>query len=213
MPKSPQNLDHPTGDAHRPLARLVDVGVAAQVDRSAAIGRLGQLLLQQPRRLRLEEQLGFEIQAGRQPHVGVGGPGVAIDAPMLAAAIGVDRAVEADVRAVVAADDRAGALRRQAGLELGRRIVLVTPPVVESLHRRRLESPDRLVCAPRLSGRARMERRRWASDDTNRPLRTKQEHACTDGAVSQAGVDFSHRSMHLPSRLALQHGDAGAPAA
>ena len=40
--------------------------------------------------------------------VGVGWPRIAIDAAMLAAAIGVDRAVERDVGRLVEADDRAG---------------------------------------------------------------------------------------------------------
>ena len=70
----------------RPFLRLVGIGVAADVDgrgdgssawlssRSSSLPALG-----------LEEQLALEIEAGRQAHVGVGGPGVAVDAAVLAA--------------------------------------------------------------------------------------------------------------------------------
>src|SRR5436190_1093839 len=44
-------------------------------------------------------------------------PGVAVDAAMLAAAIGVDRAVEADIRRVVVRDDGARALDGDLRLE------------------------------------------------------------------------------------------------
>src|SRR5690606_37223793 len=58
----------------------VGVGVAADVDHLRAVGRLRQLLVQQLGGVRLEEQLAFEIEAGREPHVGVRRPGVAVDA-------------------------------------------------------------------------------------------------------------------------------------
>src|SRR5258708_31982293 len=47
--------------------------------------------------------------------VGVAGAGVAVDAAVLAAAIGIDRLLEGDVRRIVAADDRAGRFRAHLG--------------------------------------------------------------------------------------------------
>ena len=108
-----------------------------------AIGRttiagLGQLGAQQLRRVGLGEQLRLEIEPGRQIVKGVGRPGEAIDAAMLAAAIGVDRAVEADVGRAVAGDDRPGLLdrdrgaqRRQAAVQL---LARVEPVAVRLAH-------------------------------------------------------------------------------
>src|SRR6266851_2344061 len=43
------------------------------------------------------------------------GPGVAIDATVLATAIGIDACLEADIGAVVVIDDRAGVVRQELG--------------------------------------------------------------------------------------------------
>src|SRR5688500_12604967 len=64
--------------------------------------------------------------------IGMGRSGEAVDAAVLAAAIGVDRLREADVRAVVGGDDALGALRahmRLEGVERAKRL----PSVVERL--------------------------------------------------------------------------------
>src|SRR5208337_4013513 len=53
----------------------------------------------------LGEQLAFEVEPGRKPHVRVGRPCEAIEAAVLAAAIRVDRAVEGNVGRIVAGDD------------------------------------------------------------------------------------------------------------
>jgi hypothetical protein len=87
------------------LVRLVGIGVAADMDDLGDVFRLGQLALQQLAGLGLEIDLGLEIQAGRVAQIGVGRPGVAVDAAVAAAAIGIDRTLEADVGTVVAGDD------------------------------------------------------------------------------------------------------------
>jgi hypothetical protein len=56
----------------------------------------------------LGEELGLEIEARRETEKGVGRPREAVDAPMLAAPIGVDGAVEADVWRVVSGQDAPG---------------------------------------------------------------------------------------------------------
>jgi hypothetical protein len=63
----------------------------------------------------LDEQPALEIDPGRKIVKGVGRPRKAIDAAVLAAAIGIDRAVEADVGRGVAGQDRARPLDRHAG--------------------------------------------------------------------------------------------------
>ncbi len=106
-----QHLQHRSRQLQRPLHRLVRIGVRPQRQRPRGIARLAQLLLQQLRHLRLEDQLGFEIEAGRIPEIGVRRPRVAIDAAVLAAAIRIDRAVEADIGRAVPADRRLRRIR------------------------------------------------------------------------------------------------------
>src|SRR6266849_1780130 len=108
MAEIAQHLEDRPGDAEPLFGRLIRVGVAAERERPAAIVLLAQLGAEQRRRLRLIEDAGLEIEAGRQPEIGVARPRVTINAAMLAAAIGVDRAVEADIGRVVARNDRAG---------------------------------------------------------------------------------------------------------
>ena len=55
----------------------------------------------------LGDDAGLEIQARREVEVAVGGAGEALDATVLATAIGVDRTVEGNVRRFVARDDLA----------------------------------------------------------------------------------------------------------
>ena len=133
-------LEHFEDAAHHlvfALDRLIGIGVGADRDHARRIVRRGEFALQQFRRVRLDEQLGFEIEPGREPHVGVGRPREAVDAAVLAAAIGIDRAVEADVGRVVARDDLARGLDRDRGLER-RQLLDRLPAVVERDARGRL---------------------------------------------------------------------------
>ncbi len=106
-----QHLDAAARDPPIALDRLIGIGVGPERDRPADIAALRQLLAQQHRRVGLGEQLALEIEPRRQIVIGVGRPREAIDAAMLAPAIRVDRAVEADVGRLVAGDDRAAASR------------------------------------------------------------------------------------------------------
>jgi len=110
-----QHRQHRAGELQRALDRLVRVGVGAQRQGARHVARLAQFLLQQLRHVRLEGQPGFEIEAGRIPEIGVRRPGIAVDAAMLAAAIGVHRAIEADVGRLVPGDDAAAGIARQRG--------------------------------------------------------------------------------------------------
>src|SRR5690606_30089941 len=73
--------------------------------------------------------------------VAMGRPGVAVDAAVLAAAVGIDRAVEADVGTVVSCDDAARGLDAHLGLE-GVQRGEALPAVVELLPDLRLVAPD-----------------------------------------------------------------------
>ena len=80
----------------------------------------------------LGEQLALEVEPGREAHIGVGRTGEAVEAAVLAAAIGIDRPVERNVGRLVAGDDALRLLPRHLGRErLGR--LLARPAVVEIL--------------------------------------------------------------------------------
>src|SRR3546814_6468389 len=119
------------GARHLPfgLDLLERVGVGAKGDWANVIALFRKLLFQQLRRVWLGEQLRLEINAGRQVVIGMGRPCKAVDAAMLAAAIGVDRAIETDVGRIVAGDDRARPFHRDASPERRRRVAQRTPRV------------------------------------------------------------------------------------
>ena len=143
-------LQHFENAAHHlvaPLDRLIGIGVGADRDHARRIARRGEFALQQFRRVGLHEQLGFEIEPGREPHVGVRRPREAVDAAVLAAAVRVDRAVEADVGRVVAGDDLARGLDRDGRLE-GGQLLDRLPAVIEG------DARGRLVAARRIRQRS-----------------------------------------------------------
>ena len=139
------------------LDRLIRIGVGADRDGARLVVRRRQFLLQQRRRVRLHEQLGLEIEPRRQPEIGVGRPREAIDAAVLAAAIGIDRAVERDVGRLVAGDDLARGVDRHRGRER-RQFFEALPAVVEGDARDRLVAAggigQRAAAAPALAGDA-----------------------------------------------------------
>ncbi len=92
-----------------------------------------QFLGQQRGGIGLGEQPGFEIHPRRHAQIGVGGPGEAIDAAMLAAAIGIDRLVEGNVRRLVAGDDGAGGVVDDFGAQRGRGVIIGAPAIVPAV--------------------------------------------------------------------------------
>ena len=59
---------------------------------------------QQVRRAVFHHDFGFKVQPGREPQILMEWPGVAIDASVFAAAIGIDACVEPNIGAVVVSD-------------------------------------------------------------------------------------------------------------
>src|SRR4051812_11416383 len=105
-----EHLEDLARDAVLALDRLVAVGVRPKRDRARLVAGLRELLAQQLRGIGLGEELGLEVESRRELEVAVARAGIAVDAAVLAAAIGIDRAVEADIGRVVVRDDRARAL-------------------------------------------------------------------------------------------------------
>ena len=128
-----QHLENLAGDALVALDRLIRIGVGAHGQHRALVAALAELLGQQLRRIGLVEQARFEIETRRQAEIGMGRPGEAVDAAMLAAAIGVERAVERHIGRSVARDHRAAGIRRQGGAQHGRRLVGAAPAVIHRM--------------------------------------------------------------------------------
>lgn len=110
-----EDFEHGAGEAERALDGLVGVGVGAECEGGGLVAGLSELLFEEGGDIGLVDEAGFEIEAGGVAEEGVAGAGVAIDAAVFAAAIGVDRAIEADVRAVVPGDRGAGVIAFEGG--------------------------------------------------------------------------------------------------
>ncbi len=129
--------DHRARDAQLPLDRLVGVGGRADVDRRRPIGTRRERRAQALGGVHLGDDLGLEVEPRRHAQVAVRRPGEAVDAAVLAAAIGIDREVEVDVGRVVAREDRLDALldHRRLGSQalLGRGLLERAPAIVVAL--------------------------------------------------------------------------------
>ena len=101
-----QHLEDRAHDETLALDRLIGVGVRPDRDDLGLVGRIGQLALEQRRGIRLCVELGLEVESCRMSQITVRRPREAVDAAVLASPVGIDRAVERDVGAIVARDDR-----------------------------------------------------------------------------------------------------------
>ena len=135
-----QHLEDLPRDLPIALDWLVRIGVGAERDRRTAIGWPGQFRAQQLCRIRLGKQLRFEIQARRQVEVAVRRPCIAIDAAMLAAAIGIQRLIKRQVRRGLSLEDTFRVLDRHRGAERWQFFVRRIPAVVEMFARHLLET-------------------------------------------------------------------------
>ena len=79
------------------LNRLVRVGIRANGNELGLIIGAGQFPLQHLCRTFLDKEFCFKIQTGREAHIGMGWARKTIDTAMLAAAIGVNRAVKPNI--------------------------------------------------------------------------------------------------------------------
>ena len=93
-----QHLQHGSGDSQGTFDGLVAVGGGAERDDAGPVAGLGEALLQQGCGIGLGHQSGFEVEARREPQLRMAFPGIAIDAAMLAAPIGVGAIVEGHPR-------------------------------------------------------------------------------------------------------------------
>src|SRR5579864_275231 len=102
-----QHLEDASGYPKLALDRLVGIGVGAERNDVAAVTGFGQLGAQQLGPVLLDEDAALEIESRREAEIGVGRPRIAIDAAVLAATIGIDRTIEADIGRIVPRNDAA----------------------------------------------------------------------------------------------------------
>ena len=130
------------------LDRLVGIGVGADRDGARLVAGRRQFASPAARGASgFTNSLDSKSSPGDSPRIGVRRPREAIDAAVLAAAIGIDRAVEGNVRRLVAGDDLARGVDRHRGLER-RQLLQALPAVVEG------DARDRLVAAGGVGQRA-----------------------------------------------------------
>ena len=185
MTEAIERLENLPRDPKAALLGLVGIGVAADVDDVGLVGRPRKLAREQPSRVWFEEDATLEIEAGREPDVGVARARIAVDAAVLAASVGVDRPVETDVRAVVARYDGSGALGCDLGAKRRRRLVARRPAIVERLAHETLETPGRVglrATAARGGGGS------GHGANLSGRFGTKQERRCLARACIRAGA-------------------------
>src|SRR6188768_4325990 len=100
IPELRKNFQTPAREFQPALDRLIRIGHAAEADRLRSPGLREQFLPKEIRRVLFDEDACLKIEACRQSKVLVIRPGIAIDAAVLAAAIGVEIHGHTDVRAV-----------------------------------------------------------------------------------------------------------------
>ena len=93
-----QHFEDAAGDAEAALDGLIGIGVGAERDGARPVAGPGELALEQRGRVFLVEQPSLEIESGRQIKPCVTGAGIAIDASVFTASVGIDGLIEIDVR-------------------------------------------------------------------------------------------------------------------
>jgi hypothetical protein len=108
-----QHLKAPAREFQPLLYRLIGVCNPADCqDLRPPTGR-GKLASKKLWGVFLYQDPGFEVEAGGEAEIFVGGTSVAVDAPMLASPVRIETGFESDVGTVVSADDSPGGILEQ----------------------------------------------------------------------------------------------------
>src|SRR3569833_3771893 len=108
MPALGQDFEHGASDLEPSLEWLPAVCVDPERDGLADVVALAELGAQQLDGVVLVEELGLEIESRGLSEIGMGRPGETVDAAVAAAAVGIDRLLEANIRRVVGGDHGLG---------------------------------------------------------------------------------------------------------
>lgn len=112
------DLEGAAGDLQGSLHRLVGIGDAGDHDGLGEPFGFCEFTAEELGGVVLGEDGGFEVEAAGEADVFMGGTCVAIDASMLAAAVGVDSPFEVEVGDIYWIDERARAVGEDAGPHL-----------------------------------------------------------------------------------------------
>ncbi len=110
--------------------RLIGIGVGADRDDIRLVLPRRQFPGQNVGRIGPGDQPGFKIQTRRQAQIGMAGARKAVDAAMLAPAVGIDRTVEPDIGRSVSRDHLSRTLDADFGPDR-RQIVVPVPAVID----------------------------------------------------------------------------------
>jgi len=113
--KVEEDLEAAAGELEFAFDGLVGIGDAADGDGLGLPGFFGEFFAEEVGGGLFDEDFGFEVEACGEAEIFVGGAGVAVDAAVGAAAIGVEAVREADVGAVVGGDDGFGGVEEILG--------------------------------------------------------------------------------------------------
>ncbi len=176
------HLDDRAGDQKLALDRLVRIGRRADVDRRRHVGARAEGSAQALGGIDLGDDSGLEVDSRRHPEVAVRRPREAVDAAVLAAAVRIDREVEAEVGRVVLREDRLDALLDHRGLgaeALRARLLLERSPavVVAFAGLARIAVLDRPHRSPAFGGRSRGLLRTGCFVARDRALALRRCHA------------------------------------
>ena len=171
--EDPQNISH---GAQAFFNRLVRVRIRPNGDGPYLIGLCRQLPRQHLARARLNEKLRLKIKPRGEAHIGVGGPGKAVDAAMFTPPVRIDGSIKTDIEAVIIGDDPPRPLKVGSGFNVLRR--RVRPPIIDpfcgcGLVPSRLVRP-RAASPPRAWTRAAEGRGRGAGHDDVMTLKLEQ---------------------------------------
>lgn len=115
-----EHFQHRAGDAAMALGGLVDVAVGAHGDGLRPVEGPRQLRARHLRGVRFGIQPGLEVEPQGEIQSGAARPGVAVDAAVLAASIGIGRKGKRHAVRVVARHDAAGKFGSDCGAQPGR---------------------------------------------------------------------------------------------
>ena len=118
VPEVQEDLKAAAGQPKPPLRGLIGIRDAGHAHHLGLPGRCRQRFPQQLRRVPLDQDLPLEVQPRGEPQLLVRGTGVAVDAPVLAAPIRVDRGLEGHVGTPVAGHDRPRGVFQELRAEL-----------------------------------------------------------------------------------------------
>src|SRR5712691_6191070 len=120
-----ENFQTAAGDLQFPFDWLIAIGDAANRDDLRLPFARGQFFAEKPGSILFDHDFRLEIQPGGKTKIFMKRPLIAIDAPMLTAAVRIDAGFKPDIRTVIVGDDGGGRVLEEVGA--GQRVPIWIP--------------------------------------------------------------------------------------